>query len=665
MDKMLRLMVAALPFVCLGATAETLQAYVQQCQNELHFSANEVPAVDCHDGTLFAGGGVGPVNDFVGHRRINDAVDLVFACRWLNNTDPEPTYRDITAASIELLIHNRQNGATCFFNAKDSYPTPIPDGDITLARRAVKTAIVSPTNFGSTHPNANDYWLQPAELDAKRVPAIPISAATQTSDGKDSIRCVGCHVAGPYIASRDIALQLRAFGLLNDGHDTIIDMTAPNHYHAVGSSAYNTPNVGSSAFKAWDNIIYKNRIDEYVNGASPALNTPDGKADPDCSGSCHSIGRNSKVGTLVNSDVSLIPSLFSNIDEAPGYFMAPDYDSDYRAVNMDTPVNGDSAEYETLTGLGIQYPNYFCSNPVSLEASAVDNNEFSEDQIDGVDSGGNTVFSTAEMGLIPNKLRAFNTRDGLVCVNSDQSGGVCKDYQTAYYCNGNWTDFQNHTPTSTGDNESRSGFSGLCARPTGIKARYNKGTAGSPDWVIFDGPNDRLAQFNTKGLICANADQGSGQTCSNYVVRFICPTDSSPIATPSFKSSWSGTLLTATAQQTDAETRGQPENASWNSQDWVLEPIRGTNIVRIRNVWNGKYLNVQNQNESAKIVTYDLNASWTSEQWTIEPIVNSNDVRIKNVWTGKYLTLVDTSNFSAILSQSLNTSWASQRWLLQ
>ena len=105
-------------------------------------------------------------------------------------------------------------------------------------------------------------------------------------------------------------------------------------------------------------------------------------------------------------------------------------------------------------------------------------------------------------------------------------------------------------------------------------------------------------------------------------------------------------MITATGQQTDAETRGQPENGSWNSQDWVIEPVEGSIYVRIRNIWNGKYLNVQNQNESAKIVTYDLNTSWTSEQWTIEPIVNSNDVRIKNVWTGKYLTLVDTSNFS-------------------
>jgi len=669
MRKALRKLGAALlPLICLTANAASeLQNYVQQCQTELGFIASDVPALDCHNAYNFIGTSIGPVNDFVGYKRITDNVDLVFACRWMNTVDTDPQYQDKTAASIELLIHNRQNGSTCFFNAKNSHYVPDPNDNIPNGRRAVATAIVSPTNFGGTHPNADDYWLQPTDLNNKRVEATALPGQTPAPDMKESFRCVGCHVAGPYIASKEIAAQLRNFGLLNDGHDTIVDMAAPNHYHAVGAGAYNIPNAGTGAFKDWDRIIYKNFIDTEVNGSS--INTPDGKPDQGCSGSCHSIGFNSKVGTLNNAGVRLIPSLHSNIQQAinPEFpddvFMPPDYNSNYRWVNLDTPTNGDSAEYETLVSLGIQYPQFYCSSPVALETHAVGDTDLFDDEFDTV--GGNKVFSTSEMSQVPNKLRTFNLRDGLVCVNADQNGGTCKDYQTAYFCNNQWTDFQNHTPNSTGDNESRSGFAGLCSKPTAIQARYNKGTAGSPDWVTFDGPNDRLAQFNNKGLICINADQGANQTCSNYVVRFNCSSNTSPLATPSFKSSWSGVMLTATAQQTDAETRGQPENGSWNSQDWVIEPIRGTIYVRIRNVWNGKYLNVQNQNESAKIVTYDLNASWTSMQWTIEPIVNSNDVRIKNVWTGKYLTLVDTTNYSAILSQSLNTSWASQRWLLQ
>src|SRR3954468_18188808 len=113
MEKALRWMATALTLVSFAANAETLQASVQQCQNELHFNASDVPALDCHKGIHFAGSGLGPVNDFVGYQRINDSVDLVFACRWVNDTDSDPTYLEKTAASIELLIHNRQTGSTC------------------------------------------------------------------------------------------------------------------------------------------------------------------------------------------------------------------------------------------------------------------------------------------------------------------------------------------------------------------------------------------------------------------------------------------------------------------------------------------------------------------------------------------------------------------------
>ena len=126
MEKALRWMVAALTFVSFAANAESLRDYVQQCQNELHFNASEVPAFDCHKGVLFSGGpdGNSPINDYVGYHRVNDAVDLLFACRWVNTHDKDGDlrYQDKTAASIELLIHNRQNGSTCFFNAKDTNP---------------------------------------------------------------------------------------------------------------------------------------------------------------------------------------------------------------------------------------------------------------------------------------------------------------------------------------------------------------------------------------------------------------------------------------------------------------------------------------------------------------------------------------------------------------
>src|SRR3954469_22374898 len=95
MEKAPRWMVAALTLASFAANAETLQAYVQQCQNELHFNASDVPALDCHKGVLFAGGpgGNSPIKDYVGYQRFNNSVDLLFACRWVNTHDKEGDLR--------------------------------------------------------------------------------------------------------------------------------------------------------------------------------------------------------------------------------------------------------------------------------------------------------------------------------------------------------------------------------------------------------------------------------------------------------------------------------------------------------------------------------------------------------------------------------------------
>ncbi|HEX2583909.1 MAG TPA: hypothetical protein VHL14_02165, partial [Steroidobacteraceae bacterium] len=119
----------------------------------------------------------------------------------------------------------------------------------------------------------------------------------------------------------------------------------------------------------------------------------------------------------------------------------------------------------------------------------------------------------------PDILNRFNLQDGLVCLNKDQPGGLCQNYQTRYLCNGRWTAWQdNDDPSYSGDWEQRNGFKNLCASPAGIQARYKTGSK----WIIFNGPPDRLVEFDNKGLVCHNADQNNFQ-CSNYVVRFECP----------------------------------------------------------------------------------------------------------------------------------------------
>jgi len=177
-------------------------------------------------------------------------------------------------------------------------------------------------------------------------------------------------------------------------------------------------------------------------------------------------------------------------------------DNSYRWVNMDVPDSrGDYQEHETLSDLKVVYPRFYCANPNSLSAHAIDSDE---------------VFNTNDL---PNVLNRFNLQDGLVCLNSDQPAGTkCQDYQTRYVCNGRVTAWQgNDNPSYSGDWEPRNSFKGLCANPTAIHARYKSGGV----YHYASGPPDRLVQFDKKGLVCHNADQNNG-LCSNYVVRFEC-----------------------------------------------------------------------------------------------------------------------------------------------
>src|SRR5215831_8818653 len=130
--------------------AQEIKQYVTQCQNELHFAASDVNSMNCNDGPNFAFGV--PVNDFLVYQRVNQNVDMVAACRWGDGTQYGANSKFL---SIEMLMHNRQTGGTCFFAANDT----APDSD---AKRNIDTVIVSPTS-----PNAANFWMTPTELDNK------------------------------------------------------------------------------------------------------------------------------------------------------------------------------------------------------------------------------------------------------------------------------------------------------------------------------------------------------------------------------------------------------------------------------------------------------------------------------------------------------------------
>jgi hypothetical protein len=535
-----------------------------------------------------------------------------------------------------MLIHGRRNGSTCFFAANN--PSNSPTG--------VSTTIVPPDA-----PGADSYWMQPAALDA----------FADSADPAARLRCVGCHAAGPYIASPRIAPFLARFGLLNDGHDTFANMGNNGfHYHAVGSSAYNNPtdSTNTSVFNAWDSVIISQFNDADHNGLP----------DNGCSGACHSIGLNSTVHTLNLVGVTLIPSLsidiaaVMNFDQKPTprviqTIMSPGTYSDYRWINVDTPVQhqgGDTGDLELLQNLPLNVPQ--CTNPSFVQAHVV---------------GSDVIFDTSGYA---DKLRTFNLRDGLTCLKAEQTGShACLDYQTRYKCPSNaWTGWINSTPTNGDDHEERSkpnvstAIINSCATqaPVAIQARFT--IPGTTNVVVIDGPPDRLAQFNNAGLRCNNADndlQGIGTLCSNYVVRFVCPNLMPPpgLSTLStFHNDKSGnggknTVLTASTPFVNDGINNQYFTLNQQSQQWTIEPVTDfsnsllwtisvsdrSRAVRLRNKATGFYATTNDINRGPNaqapyflLLNQAPQPTWTTQIWIVEPIAVPNDalVRLRTAW---------------------------------
>ena len=639
---------ACLSLAAVAAHAQTeLQTYVTRCQNELQFAASEVQPMTCTDGVQFAtNSGRGDINDFVVHKRVNQNVDQVAACRWGNGT---AALTDNTKfLSIELLIHNRVNGGTCFFAAADLGSDP---------EKPVSNRIVSPTNFSAVFPNANNFWLTPTQLNSKLL--FSDLKAPVDNNFKEQLQCVRCHSQGPYIASKRIAPMLANMGLLNDGHHTHADFSAPGHYFVVGSNAHTDPNSGMHPFKNWNYLIAR-------NNQSPEVA---------CSTACHARARIDKpadgsfspIGNLIpmnDPGNTVLPSIAFDVFELENCCMEPaNEDSDYRWINIDQP-SSDAAEVETFTASKKIPVMGYCSMPGWLEASAVETN---------------SVFSTAALGFMPNKLRAFNLRDGLTCMNADQPNGArCSDHQVAYKCPGpneTWTPYYNkdRSTTDDGDHEERSRSiaeaTAFCGNKAPIAMRMQVVATGS----ITAAPNDRLAQFTRSGLVCRNADQGSGQSCSSYVVRYRGCRDDATLS--KIKSAWTNLptfgdrYLTTTNNVDGAETRAQAGNHQYPSQDWMIEPLSGGNTVRLADVWSGKYLTASSNVDQAAVQVKNSDFAQMRQQWVKESIVGSSEVRFRNVGTGRYLTVGNYTGsdpyFAPIRSQSLNQSWPSQRWVVQ
>jgi hypothetical protein len=324
-------------------------------------------------------------------------------------------------------------------------------------------------------------------------PQVPLNPVSPTSSGASatwgtSTGCTRCHSAGPYIASPQIVGALAKFGVLNDGHDTFNRV-----YHAVGAT-------GSTI--------------------APVLNAQLSRvAMPSCARACHTMRGSpvidSQVGAGLVFGAVVMPSIHHVIEDIrQNGHMPPGPFSDYRWLNRDEPSgSADSenlAEFERDRSSGKQdLSALYCSSPRYSQARRI---------------GSDALHSSSFFATV----RKFNLHDGLVCNSADFPANdpfKCLDFQTRYLCNGSWTAWRGHAPTSAGDDESRTRYKnswGLCDNPTDIQARRTQPVAGAPFGDPFYGPRDRFRQFNAQGLVCKHEDQPGGKTCSDYAVRFIC-----------------------------------------------------------------------------------------------------------------------------------------------
>ena len=149
--RLLQVLATCSALVSTTASAETLAQYVNKCKTDFGI-LNPLPTLDCNDGVLFAPnrGNRNLENDYLGYIPLNDNVNLVFACRWLGGSGGP---RFPNAASVEMLIHARRNGSTCFFAANNP----------NLSTTGVSTTIVAPDAPAQTPTGCNPLTWTPSK----------------------------------------------------------------------------------------------------------------------------------------------------------------------------------------------------------------------------------------------------------------------------------------------------------------------------------------------------------------------------------------------------------------------------------------------------------------------------------------------------------------------
>lgn len=177
----------------------------------------------------------------------------------------------------------------------------------------------------------------------------------------------------------------------------------------------------------------------------------------------------------------------------------------YPWISSDTP--NATGDHESFSNLRKAAADKMCDNPIWLAAKVK-----------------KTAYRFSAPQHYDHPLATFNPREGLVCLNQDQSNSGCQDFQVRYLCDETsvggsvrWTDWINNSrPDGVGDDERlRTSVCMGGITPVGIDAK-------SPANIRL-GPPQKLSRFSlTRGLTCLNADNPGG--CKDYELQFQCPT---------------------------------------------------------------------------------------------------------------------------------------------
>jgi len=411
-----------------GATAfaqDTIQAHWQECADALGISS--LPQYSCYDGV--PAGMNTRVNRMGRVEGTPEHIEAVYLCR------------DISEGTVGLhsmIVHNRRNGKTCFFES--------------LAGTAgVRVPVDGPS---PSDPNANTYWDRPSRL--------------LTGDSV----CGECHTSGPFITGVselngnkrfDMAEIMASFGLINNVPYSRLKDPTQYKYEAVGST-----------------------IDYWNTRFLSTPSTHPLATDAACSG-CHTIGEGPIMANFL-ADV--------------GGWMPPSGNSPFRWVNRDSPsYSGDheplSSINRSFPGIACDNPSGITArliqpgmnehglmkaNPlgdVFRKFNAQDGLECRKaDQPDGEchdwrvsflcngrwtrwkdrdDPSGTGDYerrsdfpdvcaqpeamrviapgsSNEQFWAPPDRLRSFSAREGLRCYNSDQVDGTCFNYSVRFDC---------------------------------------------------------------------------------------------------------------------------------------------------------------------------------------------------------------------------------------